>query len=113
MDNTGVDNKGQFTCELCELSTAYTFYGKKPPNTPSIVLLEDCYGTSDPFRPGKEKFLILGAKCSLCNKIVCVGTDCSLFYTKRFCLLCVREHLEQFPEEIQAEMAKKKTANKT
>ncbi|XP_007232338.2 cysteine-rich DPF motif domain-containing protein 1 [Astyanax mexicanus] len=105
--------RGVFTCELCELSSPYTFYGQKPPNTRGIVLLEECYGMRDPFSPEKEKFLVLGSKCCLCNKIVCVGTECSLFYTKRFCLPCVREHLHQFPEQIQTELAKKKPTQKS
>ncbi|KAK3518122.1 hypothetical protein QTP70_033217 [Hemibagrus guttatus] len=81
--------------------------------TTSLRFLEDCYGMRDPFTPNKDKFLILGSKCSLCKKTVCVGTDCSIFYTKRFCLPCVRKNLEQFPEQIQIEIAKKKTAQKS
>ncbi|XP_060759214.1 cysteine-rich DPF motif domain-containing protein 1 [Neoarius graeffei] len=108
-----MDASEVFTCEVCEFSTAYTFYGRKPPKTRNIGLLEDCYGISDPFTPSKDKFLILGSKCSLCNKTVCVGTDCSIFYTKRFCLQCVRENLGQFPEQIQIEIEKKTTAQKS
>ncbi|KAI7791765.1 cysteine-rich DPF motif domain-containing protein 1 [Triplophysa rosa] len=104
---------GVFRCKLCELSSPYTFYGQKPPNTRAIVLLEECYGMKDPFSPDREKFLVLGSKCSLCSKTVCVGADCSLFYTKRFCLPCVRDHIHQFPEQIQAELAKKKNTQKT
>ncbi|XP_055046354.2 cysteine-rich DPF motif domain-containing protein 1 [Misgurnus anguillicaudatus] len=104
---------GVFNCKLCDLSSPYTFYGQKPPNTRAIVLLEECYGMRDPFSPEREKFLVLGSKCSLCNKNVCVGADCSLFYTKRFCLPCVREHIHQFPEQIQTELVKKKNIQKT
>ncbi|KAJ8382782.1 hypothetical protein SKAU_G00035600 [Synaphobranchus kaupii] len=105
--------RGLFTCELCELTTPFTYYGQKPPNTRAIVLLEECYVMKDPFCPEKEKFLVLGSTCSLCHKTVCVGADCSLFYTKRFCLRCVREHLDQFPPPIQAELMKKKPTGKT
>lgn len=38
--------------------------------------------------------------------------DCSLFYTKRFCMQCVNKHLDQFPHQIQAELAKKKQSSK-
>lgn len=38
--------------------------------------------------------------------------DCSLFYTKRFCMQCVTKHLDQFPHQIQAELAKKKQSSK-
>ncbi|XP_016351481.1 cysteine-rich DPF motif domain-containing protein 1 isoform X2 [Sinocyclocheilus anshuiensis] len=91
---------GVFTCELCEVSSPYSFSGQKPPNTRAIVLLEECYGMKDPFSPEREKFLVLGSKCCLCSK-----TDCSLFYTKRFCLPCVRDHLWQFPERVQNEVS--------
>ncbi|XP_026779520.3 cysteine-rich DPF motif domain-containing protein 1 isoform X2 [Pangasianodon hypophthalmus] len=113
MDATEEAATGVFTCKLCELSCAYSFYGRKPPNTRAIGLLEDCYGMRDPFTPDKDKFLILGSKCSLCNRTVCVGTDCSIFYTKRFCLQCVRENLEQFPEQIRLEITKKQPAQKS
>ncbi|XP_030640892.1 cysteine-rich DPF motif domain-containing protein 1 [Chanos chanos] len=105
--------RGMFTCEVCDLSSPFTYYGQKPPNTRAIVLLEECFVMKDPFSPDKERFLILGSKCSLCNKDVCVGTDCSLFYTKRFCLPCVRQHLDQFPQQVQSELAKKKPVQKT
>ncbi|XP_056877784.1 cysteine-rich DPF motif domain-containing protein 1 [Takifugu flavidus] len=97
-----------FSCQLCDLRSPYSYYGQKPPNTRAIVLLEECFVTKDPFSPDREKFLILGSECSLCRKRVCVGSDCSLFYTKRFCMECVNKHLNQFPHQIQAELAKKK-----
>ncbi|XP_029016628.1 cysteine-rich DPF motif domain-containing protein 1 [Betta splendens] len=96
-----------FTCQLCGLSSPYTYYGQKPPNTRAIVLLEECFVTRDPFSPDRDKFLVLGSTCSLCNTCVCVGSDCSLFYTKRFCMQCVNKHLDQFPSQIQTELAKK------
>uniref|UniRef100_A0A3B4BMG2 Cysteine-rich DPF motif domain-containing protein 1 n=1 Tax=Periophthalmus magnuspinnatus TaxID=409849 RepID=A0A3B4BMG2_9GOBI len=96
-----------FVCELCGLSSPFSYYGQKPPNTRAIVLLEECFVTKDPFSPDKEKFLILGSTCSVCSKCVCAGADCSLFYTKRFCVQCVNKHLDQFPHQIRAELAKK------
>ncbi|KAJ8401382.1 hypothetical protein AAFF_G00386130 [Aldrovandia affinis] len=100
LGSTEGTTRGVFTCELCELSTPFSYYGQKPPNTRAIVLLEECFVVKDPFSPEKEKFLILGSTCSLCHKTVCVGAECSLFYTKRFCLRCVREYLEQFPQQL-------------
>ncbi|XP_061863075.1 cysteine-rich DPF motif domain-containing protein 1 isoform X2 [Colius striatus] len=64
---------GDFTCQLCGLTAPYTYYGHKPPNKGSIVLLEDAYVMKDPFTPDKDKFLILGSHCSLCSRSVCVG----------------------------------------
>uniref|UniRef100_A0A8C4YX46 Cysteine-rich DPF motif domain-containing protein 1 n=1 Tax=Gadus morhua TaxID=8049 RepID=A0A8C4YX46_GADMO len=63
-----------FTCELCGLSTPFTYFGQKPPNTRAIVLLEECFVTKDPFSPDKERFLVLGSNCSLCGSSACVGS---------------------------------------
>ncbi|KAM9205851.1 cysteine-rich DPF motif domain-containing protein 1 isoform 1-T3 [Mergus octosetaceus] len=104
---------GEFKCQLCGLTAPYTYYGQKPPNTRSIELLEDCYVMKDPFTPDKEKILILGSLCSLCGLSVCVGAECSLFYSKRFCLPCVNENLQAFPLEIQEDMDKRKPQQKS
>ena len=37
---------------------------------------------------------------SLCNRSVCISQKCSLFYTKRFCITCVKENWSKFPPEI-------------
>ncbi|XP_075066435.1 cysteine-rich DPF motif domain-containing protein 1 isoform X1 [Mixophyes fleayi] len=66
--------KGIFECQLCKLSVPYTYFGQKPPNMKSVILLEECYIMMDPFTPDKEKFLILGSQCSVCKKVVCVDT---------------------------------------
>eukprot|EP00079_Xenopus_tropicalis_P021952 XP_012813609.1 PREDICTED: cysteine-rich DPF motif domain-containing protein 1 isoform X3 [Xenopus tropicalis] len=113
MDLDEPQPKGLFECELCRLSVPYTYYGQRPPNSQSVVLLEECFVTKDPFTPEKEKFLILGSPCSLCKKSVCVGTECSLFYSKRFCLPCVTQHREGFPPEIQQDLDKRKAQKKS
>ncbi|XP_053318758.1 cysteine-rich DPF motif domain-containing protein 1 [Spea bombifrons] len=105
--------KGIFECELCRLCIPYTYFGQKPPNTRSVILLEECFVTKDPFTPDKEKFLILGSHCSLCKQVVCVGTECSLFYSKRFCLPCVIKHKGEFPQEIQLDVEKRKAQPKS
>ncbi|XP_041637019.1 cysteine-rich DPF motif domain-containing protein 1 [Cheilinus undulatus] len=112
MEQTSEPRQKSFTCHLCGLSSPFTYYGQKPPNTRAIVLLEECFVTRDPFNPDQEKFLVLGSSCSLCSMRVCVGSECSLFYTKRFCMQCVNKHLDQFPHQIQAELAKKKQSSK-
>ncbi|XP_017158280.1 cysteine-rich DPF motif domain-containing protein 1 isoform X2 [Poecilia reticulata] len=74
MEQTATETlQNTFNCQLCGLSTSYTYYGQKPPNTRAIVLLEECFVAKDPFSPDKEKFLVLGSACSLCNMCVCVG----------------------------------------
>lgn len=37
MDLTGGSALGVFSCDLCEMSSPYSFYGQKPPNTRAIV----------------------------------------------------------------------------
>ncbi|CAM2097555.1 unnamed protein product [Caretta caretta] len=44
---------------------------------------------------------------------VCVGTECSLFYSKRFCLPCVNENLREFPLEIRQDLEKRKSHSKS
>ncbi|NWW30412.1 CDPF1 protein, partial [Panurus biarmicus] len=67
----------------------------------------------DPFTPDKDKFLTTGSLCSLCSRAVCVGTDCSLFYSKSFCLPCVKENLKAFPLEIEEDTDKRKPQQKS
>ncbi|KTF93517.1 hypothetical protein cypCar_00038453 [Cyprinus carpio] len=46
----------------------------------SCSLLEECYAMKDPFRPEREKFLVLGSRCCVCSK-TCVcgnGLQCVL-----------------------------------
>uniref|UniRef100_A0A2K5P988 Cysteine-rich DPF motif domain-containing protein 1 n=1 Tax=Cebus imitator TaxID=2715852 RepID=A0A2K5P988_CEBIM len=64
---------GVFECELCALTAPYSYVGQKPPNTQSMVLLEESYVMKDPFTSDKGRFLVLGSHCSLCSRLVCVG----------------------------------------
>ncbi|XP_073940799.1 cysteine-rich DPF motif domain-containing protein 1 isoform X3 [Castor canadensis] len=103
---------GVFECQLCALTAPYSYVGQKPPNTQSVVLLEESYIMKDPFTSDKGRFLVLGARCSVCSKLVCVGPECSLFYSRRFCLPCVQENIGDFPQEIQRDMATRTAASK-
>ncbi|NWU36228.1 CDPF1 protein, partial [Hylia prasina] len=75
-------------------------------------LLEEAYIMKDPFTPDKDKFLIAGSHSSLCSREMCVGTDCGWFYSKHFCLPCVKENLEAFPLETQEDVDKRKPQQK-
>ncbi|XP_028388959.1 cysteine-rich DPF motif domain-containing protein 1 [Phyllostomus discolor] len=99
---------GVFECQLCSLTAPYSYVGQKPPNTQSIILLEESFVTKDPFTPDKDRFLVLGSRCSVCSRLVCVGPECSLFYSKRFCLPCVQENVHAFPQEIRHDLEKRK-----
>ncbi|XP_021114456.1 cysteine-rich DPF motif domain-containing protein 1 isoform X1 [Heterocephalus glaber] len=64
---------GVFECQLCALTAPYSYVGQKPPNTQSVLLLEESYIMKDPFSPDRGRFLVLGAQCSVCSRLVCVG----------------------------------------
>nr|KAF6398891.1 cysteine rich DPF motif domain containing 1 [Molossus molossus] len=64
---------GVFECQLCALAAPYSYVGQKPPDTQSVILLEESYVMKDPFTPDKAGFLILGSRCSVCSRLVCVG----------------------------------------
>ncbi|XP_006888188.1 PREDICTED: cysteine-rich DPF motif domain-containing protein 1 [Elephantulus edwardii] len=99
---------GVFECQLCALSAPYSYVGQKPPNTRSVILLEESYVLKDPFTADRDRFLVLGSRCSVCSRLVCVAPECSLFYSKRFCLPCVREYMDAFPKEIQQDVEKRR-----
>nr|XP_023395774.1 cysteine-rich DPF motif domain-containing protein 1 isoform X1 [Loxodonta africana] len=65
--------QGMFECQLCALSAPYSYVGQKPPDTRSVVLLEESYILKDPFTADRDKFLVLGSRCSVCSRLVCVG----------------------------------------
>ncbi|XP_065801539.1 cysteine-rich DPF motif domain-containing protein 1 isoform X1 [Muntiacus reevesi] len=64
---------GVFKCQLCALTAPYSYKGQQPPDCQSVVLLEESYVTRDPFTPDRGRFLILGSRCSVCSRLVCVG----------------------------------------
>uniref|UniRef100_A0A3Q2P5Z5 Cysteine-rich DPF motif domain-containing protein 1 n=1 Tax=Fundulus heteroclitus TaxID=8078 RepID=A0A3Q2P5Z5_FUNHE len=94
MEQTATETpQNTFSCQLCGLSTSFTYYGQKPPNTRAIVLLEECFVTKDPFSPDKEKFLVLGSTCSLCGKCVCVGPRRVIALLLLYYCCCRRRHV--------------------
>ncbi|XP_055678503.1 cysteine-rich DPF motif domain-containing protein 1 [Lutzomyia longipalpis] len=104
-----------FCCSLCSMSEKCDYVGKNPPFARKIQLIEDSYIMIDPFSPppidsrkqsSAERYLVLGAECSVCQRVVCRGTECSFFYTATFCTECVREKLREFPLEVQTKIRK-------
>ncbi|XP_070309612.1 cysteine-rich DPF motif domain-containing protein 1 isoform X3 [Odocoileus virginianus] len=63
---------GVFKCQLCALTAPYSYKGQQPPDSQSVILLEESYVMRDPFTPDKGRFLIVGSRCSVCSKLVCV-----------------------------------------
>lgn len=122
-----------FQCSLCPFYATYDRYGSKyldessAPTTqnsknkrePSftINLLEDVYLLRDPFVAVKDQdkgdqskvpSVIIGATCSVCSRPVCMHADCSVFYTRRFCLPCLARYQDEFPREILDEVGAKR-----
>ncbi|CAF1323951.1 unnamed protein product [Adineta steineri] len=124
-----------FQCSLCPFYATYDRYDSKyidesipstvsiPQNTknkkkePSITvnLLEQVYLLRDPFVAIKNKddqtkisSVIIGSTCSVCSSPVCVHLDCSLFYTRRFCLKCIAKYRDEFPREVLDEIGVKR-----
>lgn len=96
-----------FKCELCNLDEVYEYFGKSPPWGTRTCLLENAYVMRDPFSAfHKKQILILGAKCSLCEIDVCVGSTCSLFFSKRFCKNCAFKNKTYFPTQVQMKINK-------
>ncbi|CAF0882462.1 unnamed protein product [Rotaria sordida] len=125
-----------FQCSLCPFYASYdrhdskyidesiqssvsTTQNNKHKKEPSITidLIEKVYLLRDPFVAIKDKdkvdqtklpSLIIGSTCSVCSRPVCVHSDCSLFYTRRFCLKCVAKYRDEFPREILDEIGVKR-----
>ena len=98
-----------FCCNLCKLQETCHHFGKRAPFVKKqLKFKEDTFVMRDPFVPrekGKPSFLIIGGKCSICQKTVCV--DCSTFYFKRICDDCASANLQEFPQEIGLKIQKK------
>ncbi|XP_062599587.1 cysteine-rich DPF motif domain-containing protein 1-like [Saccostrea cucullata] len=61
--------------------------------------MEEAFVVKDPFS-ADGGMITLGSSCCICGARVCLSQGCSLFYTKRFCLTCVKRNMKEFPMEI-------------
>lgn len=111
--------KIKFTCSSCAMSEFVDYFGKSPPFTRNMELLEDSYIMKDPFtvppsKHGKrsftEYFISIGSHCSLCQTVVC--KECSLFFKSSFCYPCAETKVHQFPLEIQSKIRREIVAIK-
>jgi len=103
------EKKIQFQCSLCGLCEMCHYFGSKPPFVKKCLeFREECYVMLDPFSPYNPKkannFLVLGAECSNCNATVCV--ECSIYFTKRFCIKCAQYDINEFPQDVQNRIVK-------
>ena len=104
-----VEKKIQFECRVSGLCEMCQYYGTSPPFVrKGLEFSEPCYVMLDPFSPYNPKkannFLVLGADCSACSATVCV--DCSIFFTKTFCVECAQFNINEFPLDVQNRIVK-------
>lgn len=105
--------KIKFQCTICNMLEMVNYYGKTPPFVYGLKLLEDSFVLRDPFqpppfrwKPKAEYFIIMGAKCAVCENVVCKGPECSFYYTCSYCLACAKKYINSFPLEAQAKLRK-------
>lgn len=105
--------KIKFQCSTCNMLEMVDYYGKTPAFVYGIKLLEDSFVLRDPFqpppirwKPKAEYFVIIGAKCTVCENVVCKGAECSFYYTCTYCLACAKKYTNKFPIESQAKLRK-------
>ena len=99
----------QFQCSICGLCEMCHYFGRSPPFVKkALEFTEDCYVMLDPFSPYNPKtanhFIVLGAECSVCHQTTCV--ECSIYFTKRFCIKCAQFNINEFPQEVQTKIIK-------
>ena len=103
------EKKIQFQCSSCGLCEMCHYFGSSTPFVKkSLEFTEDCYVMLDPFTPYNPKsansFIVLGAECSECRVTVCV--ECSVYFTRRFCINCAQYNINEFPSDVQSKIVK-------
>lgn len=114
LEDEPVPEKIAFYCKECSMSELVHYYGKKPPFVKNVEFLEEVFIMRNPFKmpPSRhfnsssftEHFLVIGSKCNLCGLDFC--KECSIYYSKTFCVRCAHKHVSQFPLEIQSKIRK-------
>uniref|UniRef100_A0A8D8F3N0 Cysteine-rich DPF motif domain-containing protein 1 n=1 Tax=Culex pipiens TaxID=7175 RepID=A0A8D8F3N0_CULPI len=103
-----------FSCELCKWTESCSYFGKQAPFVRNLKFEEDCYVMRDPFCPppsvkqssSVEYFIVIGANCRICSRVVCKNLECSFFYANTFCRQCSLSNVTKFPLEIQSRIKK-------
>lgn len=55
------------------MSVEVLYHGSQLSVPSPYSLLEESYIMKDPFSSDKARFLVLGSRCSVCGRLVCVG----------------------------------------
>jgi len=99
-----------FKCSRCNFSAKYDYFGKNPSFCRTLSALEDVYIMRDPFTE-ERRAILLGSHCTACTDLVCSSQECSLYYTRRFCLQCVSANQNEFPSQIVMEVKKRQATS--
>lgn len=101
------ENQIDFICSNCKLSLK-CYYGRL--EFEKARYEEECYYMRNPFEPPNihkaqrdytiDDFVVVGSKCSICEQLICVDEECSLFYKNTYCLKCVLRERHSFPIEL-------------
>jgi len=99
----------QFECSICGLCEMCQYLGRKPPFTKHLLEFdEEVFVMIDPFKPRQSRwfsdFLVLGGTCAACNVECC--QDCSIYFSKRFCIKCAEFNINEFPKDVQSKIVK-------
>ena len=99
----------QFECSICGLAELCQYFGDKPPFTKHLLEFEeDVYVMIDPFKARQSRYnsdyLVLGGACSACRVDACM--ECSVYFTKRFCIKCAEFNINEFPKDMQGKIVK-------
>lgn len=71
----------------------------------SLRFLEKVYFVRDGSGEDLGGFAV-GSHCSVCRRAVCHSSECSLFYTRRFCKACFLHSSLQFPLQLRQAFTK-------
>ena len=118
----------QFECSICGLCEMCQYLGRKPPFTKHLLEFdEDVFVMIDPFKVNQRTtskitkklyrnlfqprqsrwfsdFLVLGGTCAACNVECC--QDCSIYFSKRFCIKCAEFNINEFPKDVQSKIVR-------
>ncbi|KAM7294802.1 cysteine-rich DPF motif domain-containing protein 1 [Ixodes scapularis] len=87
-----------FVCDVCNMREKYHVETDAIKRL-ELRFLEKVYLIKDGTGEDIGGFAV-GSHCSECDRCVCLSSECSVFYTRRFCKDCFSSRSRQFPPQI-------------
>lgn len=88
-----------FVCALCGMREKYHLECEHIKHL-ELRFLEKVYFIKDGTGEDLGGFAV-GSDCSECHRPVCHSSECSIFYSRRFCKDCFERHSPEFPAQIR------------